>query len=190
MFEELTDASERKYNTRSECSLFFEVDGPYLSMFLPASTEEGKKLKKRYAVFNRDGSCAELKGFELKRRGELKIIKYFQEEVFSTFLKGEGLQGIYEHVAKVAKRYLDILETKADSVTDEYLFELITDHNNMSKSMEEYEGRKSTAITCAKRLAEFLGDGILRGGSKYLEVFVVKCFFESSLVNLLFRRSP
>jgi len=163
-FAELTDASERKYSTRSECSLFFEVDGPYLSMFLPASTEEGKKLKKRYAVFNRDGSCAELKGFELKRRGELKIIKYFQEEVFSTFLKGEGLQGIYEHVAKVAKRYLDILETKADSITDEYLFELITTHNNMSKSIEEYGGRKSTAITCAKRLAEFLGDGILRGG--------------------------
>ena len=30
-------------------------------MILPASKEEGKKLKKRYAVFNFDGSLAELK---------------------------------------------------------------------------------------------------------------------------------
>lgn len=35
----------------------------------------------RYAVFNFDGSLAELKGFEVKRRGELKLIKVFQAEV-------------------------------------------------------------------------------------------------------------
>ena len=49
------------YTVRSENSIFFEVDGPYLAMILPASKEEGKKLKKRYAVFNFDGSLAELK---------------------------------------------------------------------------------------------------------------------------------
>lgn len=38
-----------------------QVDGPYRAMILPASKEEGKKLKKRYAVFNFDGSLAELK---------------------------------------------------------------------------------------------------------------------------------
>ncbi len=52
-------------------------------MILPASKEEGKLIKKRYAVFNFDGSLAELKGFELKRRGELKLIKVFQSEVCS-----------------------------------------------------------------------------------------------------------
>ena len=51
------------------------------AMILPASKEEGKLIKKRYAVFNEDGSLAELKGFELKRRGELKLIKVFQAEV-------------------------------------------------------------------------------------------------------------
>lgn len=66
----------------SENSIFFEVDGPYRAMILPASKEENKLLKKRYAVFNDDGSLAELKGFEIKRRGELKIIKIFQSEVF------------------------------------------------------------------------------------------------------------
>ena len=35
------------YNISSENSIFFEVDGPYQCMVLPASKEEGKKLKKR-----------------------------------------------------------------------------------------------------------------------------------------------
>lgn len=48
------------------------------AMILPASKEEGILIKKRYAVFNHDGTLAELKGFEIKRRGELKLIKVFQ----------------------------------------------------------------------------------------------------------------
>ena len=40
----------------------------------------------RYAVYELDGSLAELKGFELKRRGELKLIKVFQEQVFKLSL--------------------------------------------------------------------------------------------------------
>lgn len=59
---ELTDPESKKYEQRAENSIFFEVDGPYLAMVLPASKEEGKRLKKRYAVFNFDGSLAELKG--------------------------------------------------------------------------------------------------------------------------------
>lgn len=48
------------------------------AMILPASKAEGILIKKRYAVFNDDGTLAELKGFEIKRRGELKLIKVFQ----------------------------------------------------------------------------------------------------------------
>lgn len=62
VYHELVDKETMKYLQRSENSIFFEVDGPYLAMVLPASKEEGKKLKKRYAVFNFDGSLAELKG--------------------------------------------------------------------------------------------------------------------------------
>jgi DNA polymerase epsilon subunit 1 len=40
----------RAYNIRSECSIFFELDGPHRAMILPASPEEGRLLKKRYAV--------------------------------------------------------------------------------------------------------------------------------------------
>ena len=46
-YHELVDPLTLTYNTRSENSIFFEVDGPYLAMILPASKEEGKKLKKR-----------------------------------------------------------------------------------------------------------------------------------------------
>ena len=46
-YHELVDPDTLKYDVRSENSIFFEVDGPYLSMILPASKEEGKKLKKR-----------------------------------------------------------------------------------------------------------------------------------------------
>ena len=100
------------YEERKENSIFFEVDGPYLAMILPASKEEGKKLKKRYAVFNFDGSLAELKGFEVKRRGELQIIKIFQSTVFEAFLKGGTLDTCYEAVAKVADYWLDVLYSK------------------------------------------------------------------------------
>jgi DNA polymerase epsilon subunit 1 len=55
-----------RYVTHAECSIFFELDGPYKAMVLPASPEEGRLLKKKYVVFNFDGSLAELKGFEVK----------------------------------------------------------------------------------------------------------------------------
>lgn len=48
----------------------------------------------RYAVFNLDGSLAELKGFELKRRGELQIIKIFQSQEFERFLLGTTLNPV------------------------------------------------------------------------------------------------
>lgn len=127
-------------------------------MILPASKEEGKLIKKRYAVFNHDGTLAELKvrfgdahledpcpwdshglqcwrspgsaarrtqlaptatltlqGFELKRRGELKLIKVFQAEIFDQFLRGDSLQGCYDAVAGVANRWLDMLDTQVSS---------------------------------------------------------------------------
>lgn len=47
-YQELVDLENLVYEQRSENSIFFEVDGPYRAMILPASKEEGKKLKKRY----------------------------------------------------------------------------------------------------------------------------------------------
>ncbi len=157
-YQTLADAAKHKYKTSSENSIFFEVDGPYKAMILPTSKEEGKGLKKRYAVFNDDGSLAELKGFELKRRGELQLVKNFQSDLFGCFLLGNTLEECYGEVAKVANSWLDVLTTKGSVVSNDELIELISENRMMSKSLEEYGGQKSTSITTAKRLGEFLGN--------------------------------
>lgn len=162
VYHELEDKDNLTYEIRSENSIFFEVDGPYLAMVLPAAKEEGKKLKKRYAVFNFDGSLAELKGFEVKRRGELQLIKIFQASVFESFLKGNTLDECYASVAKDADYWLDLLYSKCANMPDSELFELISENKSMSRKLEEYGAQKSTSISTAKRLAEFLGDEMVK----------------------------
>ena len=154
------DPVKHVFNTRSENSIFFELDGPYRAMVLPASTEEGRLLKKRYAVFNLDGSMA-----EMKRRGELQIIKIFQSQVFEKFLLGKDLQECYQEVAKVANVWLDVLFSQGENIENEELIELISESKSMSKQLNEYGNQKSTGITTAKRLAEFLGDEMVKVGA-------------------------
>ncbi|KAI5689504.1 DNA polymerase family B [Leishmania braziliensis] len=151
------------YRTHSECSIYFEVDGPYLAMLLPASREEGKSIKKRYAVFNPDGSLAELKGFELKRRGELMLVKDFQSQVFRRFLDGSTLADAYASAAVVANAALDMLESKGEGYDTEEILEKITESSNMTRRLSEYpESQKSLAITTARRIAEFLGPQMVK----------------------------
>uniref|UniRef100_A0A9J2PCR1 DNA polymerase epsilon catalytic subunit n=1 Tax=Ascaris lumbricoides TaxID=6252 RepID=A0A9J2PCR1_ASCLU len=150
------------YKVTSENSIFFEVDGPNLAVILPASKEEGKKLKKRYAVFNFDGSLAELKGFEVKRRGELAMIKYFQTCVFKAFLKGKNHYEAYQNVAREADYWLDVLFSKGADLSDSEVFDLISENRSMSKKLDDYGAQKSTSISTAKRLAEFLGDDVVK----------------------------
>lgn len=161
-YQTLVDKKTFKYETHSDNSIFFEVDGPYRAMILPTSKEEDKNLKKRYAVFNDDGSLAELKGFEVKRRGELKLIKIFQQQIFKFFLEGTTLAETYSSVAKVANQWLDVLHSKGQTLADEELIDLICENRSMSKTLEEYGTQKSTSITTAKRLADFLGEQMVK----------------------------
>ncbi|KAL7564782.1 hypothetical protein ACA910_021045 [Epithemia clementina (nom. ined.)] len=161
-YQDLKDAKNGLYETKSECSIFFEVDGPYRCMVLPASTEEGKFLKKRYAVFNFDGSLAELKGFELKRRGELELIKTFQSEVFDRFLDGGNLKECYAAVAEVANYWIDVLDTRGETLDDDELVGLISENRNMSRQLEDYGDQKGTSQTTARRLGEFLGADFIK----------------------------
>ncbi|KAH9919999.1 uncharacterized protein BXZ73DRAFT_92015 [Epithele typhae] len=119
-------------------------------------------VKKRYAVFNDDGSLAELKGFEVKRRGELQLIKIFQSQIFEKFLLGTTLEECYAAVAQDADRWLDVLFSHAADLADEELVELISENRSMSKTLAEYAGQKSTSISTARRLAEFLGDQMVK----------------------------
>jgi DNA polymerase epsilon subunit 1 len=156
------DPSKMRYLTHSECSIFFELDGPYKAMVLPASPEEGKLLKKKYVVYNFNGSIAELKGFELKRRGELELVKLFQSQVFEQFLAGKTLEECYEAVGAVGNQWLDVLDEKGMSMDDDELLHLISEKKTISKTVEEYEGRKSTSLTTAGRLADFLGADMIK----------------------------
>jgi DNA polymerase epsilon subunit 1 len=151
-----------QYEIRSENSIFFELDGPYKAMILPSSKEEDKLLKKRYAVFNDDGSLAELKGFEVKHRGELQLIKIFQSEILDKFLLGSTTEECYAAVAQVADQWLDVLYTKGSTLTDDELIDLIAENRSMSKTLAEYAGQKSTSISTARRLAEFLGNQMVK----------------------------
>lgn len=156
-YQTLVDPLTFRYETHRENSIFFEVDGPYRAMILPTSKEEDKNLKKRYAVFNHDGTLAELKGFEVKRRGELKLIKVFQTQVFKFFLEGTTLGDTYAAVARCANQWLDVLHQHGSTLADEELIDMICENRSMSRALEEYGAQKSTSITTAKRLAEFLG---------------------------------
>jgi DNA polymerase epsilon subunit 1 len=156
-YQTLVDPVRKTYKSHSECSIEFEVDGPYKAMIIPASKEEGILIKKRYAVFNHDGTLAELKGFEIKRRGELKLIKVFQAELFDKFLHGSTLEECYSAVAAVADRWLDLLDNQGKDIADSELLDYISESSTMSKSLADYGEQKSCAVTTAKRLAEFLG---------------------------------
>lgn len=52
-----------------------------------------------------NNKICELKGFEMKRRGELEILKMFQEEVFPQFLCGKTKLEAYKAAADVANRW-------------------------------------------------------------------------------------
>ena len=45
---------------------------------------------------------------------------------------------------------------------DSELFELISENRSMSRKLEDYGDQKSTSISTAKRLAEFLGDQMVK----------------------------
>ncbi|XP_065643489.1 DNA polymerase epsilon catalytic subunit A isoform X2 [Hydra vulgaris] len=181
-YHDLINPEHLEYKVRSENSIFFEVDGPYKAMILPASKEEGKKLKKRYAVFNEDGTLAELKGFEVKRRGELQLIKIFQSSVFESFLEGKSLESVYSCVAKCADYWLDVLYSKGETLPDNELFELISENRSMSRSLDDYGSQKSTSISTAKRLAEFLGDQMVKDKGLSCR-FIISCKPEGSPVT-------
>lgn len=51
---------------------------------------------------------------------------------------------------------------KAQNLPDTELFDLIAENRSMSRALEDYGSQKSTSISTAKRLAEFLGDQMVK----------------------------
>ena len=90
---------------------------PLTCYFVSLSFITGKLLKKKYVVFNFNGTIAELKGFELKRRGELELVKIFQSQVFEHFLAGDTLQECYSAVGAIANQWLDVLDEQGECLS-------------------------------------------------------------------------
>lgn len=170
--------SNDEYITTSQNSIAFELDGPYKTMVIPSSTEENRLLKKRYVVFDENEKITELKGFELKRRGELNFIKKFQEDIFIRFNHGKNLKECYDSLAECCNYWLDIIDTEGGSLDDASIFELFSEARNMSKSAGGYGERKSNILNTARKLAQFLGDDILEDKLKC--EFIVSKFPEDS----------
>ena len=80
----------------------------------------------------------------MKRRGELKLIKIFQTQIFKFFLDGSTLAECYGAVARVADRWLDVLYSKGGDLSDDELMDLICENRSMSKTLKEYGSQKST----------------------------------------------
>lgn len=78
---------------------------------------------------------AELKGFEVKRRGELQLIKNFQSSVFEAFLQGSSLDEVYHAVGKIANYWLDVLYTQVlrieELLTTAVFLNIYLNHTNL-----------------------------------------------------------
>jgi len=72
-------------------------------------------------------------------------------------LKGDSLEECYAAVGAVGNYWLDVIDAKGSHMDDEELMELISEKKTISKTIDDYEGRKATSLTTAGRLADFLG---------------------------------
>ncbi|XP_953446.1 DNA polymerase epsilon (catalytic subunit), putative [Theileria annulata] len=161
--EQYLDLEESgRYVTVQKNEIFFELDGPWHAMFLPASEKSEELLKKRYVVYNHNGQIVELKGFEIKRRSEMRMIQLFQEDIFPQYLMGQTKEQAYQNAAKVAISYRKILDTRASDLADDDLFDLLLSKKTVRKPVIEQPHQKCFGITSARRLSElFKNDSYL-----------------------------
>ncbi|KAK2196352.1 bifunctional DNA polymerase epsilon [Babesia duncani] len=146
------------YRTICRNEIEFELDGPWHAMFLPASDKSEDHLKKRYVVFNHQGKIVELKGFEIKRRSEMRMIQLFQEQVFPKFLEGTTKEEAYASATKVAQVYCFMLDSKANELDDDAMFELLAAKKTVKRPVIETPLFKCFGITTARRLAQLFNN--------------------------------
>ncbi|KAH0573608.1 DNA polymerase epsilon, catalytic subunit [Spironucleus salmonicida] len=180
---DLEDTFSHIFKFNPECSIEFELDGPYKCMFLSGAKEEGRQIKKRYAVFDFNNKISELKGFELKRRGELQIIKSFQQRIFVKFLAGVDLQSCYDSAADIADKFIDILYNEGKGYDSRLLQFLLQEQTTMKLSLvNTASNKKGTAVTCARRLSQAI-DPIFAQVDGLCCVFVISRYPEDSPVS-------
>lgn len=174
-------AAEGEYVMEKKNYIRFEIDGPYRSMFLPGSAKEGESIKKRYIIINEKKKISEIKGFEFKRRGELRFIKAFQEEFFNTLLAGSNLNECYAELASCGNYWIEIIESKGHALNNSEIFEYFSETRSISKDSHEYGSVKSTCLTAMERLSELLGQNM--SGKGVSCTFIISRFPEKEPVT-------
>lgn len=105
----------------------------------------------------------------------LKVLRLNVEaELFDKFLHGSTLEECYSAVASVADRWLDLLDSQGQDIADSELLGYISESSTMSKSLADYGEQKSCAVTTAKRLADFLGDAMVKDKGLLCQ-YIVAC---------------
>lgn len=92
----------------------------------------------------------------------------------------------------VAVISLLFLQNQGNDIADSELLDYISESSTMSKSLADYGEQKSCAVTTAKRLADFLGDAMVKDKGLRCQ-YIVACepkvyLFDLSLVPLLYSK--
>lgn len=95
-------------------------------------------------------------------------------QVFENFLGGEGLSGCYASVARIANFWLDVLDSQAEDMEEDEVIDLMSEKKNLSRPLSDYGSQKSTAITTANRLAQFLGAELVQGSGLSCHLLISK----------------
>ena len=59
------------------------------------------------------------------------------------------MEECYAAVGAVGNYWLDVIDAKGSHMDDEELMELISERKTISKTIDDYEGRKATSLTTA-----------------------------------------
>lgn len=112
----------------------------------------------------------------MKRRGQLRITKVFQEEIFPQYLKGSTLKECYAHCAEIAKKYISIIQKQGQGMDVHQILDFLQESRVLSKDVKEYGESKGVAINSAKRLAQFLGPDVIKGKGGLCCYFVISAY--------------
>lgn len=103
----------------------------------------------------------------------MRITKVFQEEIFPQYLKGTNLKECYASCAETAKKYIDIINRRAEGMDIDQILDYFQESRVLSKDIKEYGESKGVAISSARRLAEFLGPDVIKGKTGLNCYFVI-----------------
>ena len=81
-----------------------------------------------------------------------------------------------------SNHWLEILYSKGRDLEDEDVFDLVSENKNMSQALSDYGAARSTSITTAKRLGQFLGMEMVKDKGLSCR-FIIACKPEGASVS-------